>query len=98
MTEKEGNAGDRRRKGCGRGGTRRPIRVHFARGTLLRYEAGTRKVKGSARADRFDTYCHARKVGEFFDLHPSSPRVARNDLGFDLAKKLCSTPGFVPPD
>ena len=33
---------------------------------------------------------------EFIDFHPGLQRVAVNDLRWDLAKRLCSTPGFAP--
>ena len=65
---------------------------------MLRYEAGAHNQEGSASVARLDAYRHARSVGEFFNLHPGPPGVARDRLGWNLAKHLRSTPGFAPPE
>ena len=48
--------------------------------------------------ERFELHRHARAVGEFFDPHPGTQRLARTDLANDLQKKRCSTPGLGPRD
>ena len=54
-------------------------------------------MKGSASAARGGACRHMRSVGKFFYLHPGPLRVARDDLGWDLAKLPCRIPGFAPP-
>ena len=70
----------------------------FGRGTALRYASGSRRAAGSACAARTAAYRLSRSVGEFFDLQPGPPSAARADLGWNLARKLCSAPGFQSPE
>ena len=71
--------------------------ARFARGTALHYKSCACKAAGSASAARFTAYRHAHSVGEFFELHPGPPGVARADLRWNLPNQLCSAPNFDPP-
>ena len=74
-----------------------PARVTFSRDTMLRYKAGAQKRKGADSTAMLEAYRSVRSVGEFFDPHPGPPGAASRDLGWNLGRRLCSTPGFAPP-
>ena len=74
-----------------------PVRARLALTADLSFLACARKRSGSLLAARFETYCTARTVGEFFELHPGPSRAARADLARDFRRGLCHVPGYSPP-
>ena len=50
-----------------------PVHARLAPTTDLCFFADARNRPGSWPAARFEAYCPARTVGEFFELHPGPP-------------------------